>query len=246
MAGMHAEDPGPLRADAVRYLSFAVRRQRLGRIAAAVAGGLAASRGGLGGEPGGPGVGRPDRGLLFVQHDERRLHVLAQRTGVCRFGAAGHGLSVANAAPPEHDSQDHHAKTARDPGKRAAGTCLRSKFSGRAAAPAGGREALPGGLGGTGPLPPTPPTVSPAEAIIIEREEEPSALDALEGHVLGRHVKTVFCCWTVIFSVVGAQMAWVLRPYFGNADPNVPFVWFGPRTSNFFEGVWTALHQLFR
>ncbi len=74
------------------------------------------------------------------------------------------------------------------------------------------------------------------------REEDPCALDPLEGRVLGRHVKTVFCCWTVIFSVVGAQMAWVLRPYFDT--PNGHFVWFGPRTSNFFEGVWTALHQL--
>jgi hypothetical protein len=72
--------------------------------------------------------------------------------------------------------------------------------------------------------------------------EEPSALDAMEGHVLGRHVKTVFYCWTVIFSVVGAQMAWVLRPYFGS--PGEAFVWFGPRSSNFFEGVWQAVRQL--
>ena len=105
MAGMHAEDTGPLRSYPVRHLSFAVRGQRPGRIAAAVAGGLATSRGGLGREPGGPGVGRPDRGVLFVQHDEQRFHVLAQRSGVCRFGASGHGLSVANAAPPEHDSR---------------------------------------------------------------------------------------------------------------------------------------------
>lgn len=89
------------------------------------------------------------------------------------------------------------------------------------------------------------PANSPAEAIVVEREEDPCALDALEGRVLGRHVKTVFWCWTVIFSVVGAQMAWVLRPYFGNADPSVPFVWFGPRTSNFFEGVCVALRHLF-
>ncbi len=71
---------------------------------------------------------------------------------------------------------------------------------------------------------------------------EPSALDALEGHVLGRHVKTVFWCWTLIFGVVGAQMAWVLRPYFGNSGET--FVWFAPRSSNFFEGVWQALRQL--
>ncbi|MGA2257194.1 MAG: hypothetical protein ABSG53_21275 [Thermoguttaceae bacterium] len=86
------------------------------------------------------------------------------------------------------------------------------------------------------------PTTWPAESVVAEREEGPCALDPLEGRVLGRHVKTVFCCWTVIFSVVGAQMAWVLRPYFGT--PNEPFVWFGPRTSNFFEGVWQALHTL--
>ena len=85
------------------------------------------------------------------------------------------------------------------------------------------------------------PTVLPPEAGDAH-EEDPCALDPLEGRVLGRHVKTVFCCWTVIFSVVGAQMAWVLRPYFDT--PNGHFVWFGPRTSNFFEGVWTALHQL--
>jgi hypothetical protein len=37
-------------------------------------------------------------------------------------------------------------------------------------------------------------------------------------------------------------MAWVVRPYFDT--PNGQFIWFGPRTSNFFEGVWMALRQL--
>ena len=36
-------------------------------------------------------------------------------------------------------------------------------------------------------------------------EHDPSALDPLEGRVLGRHVKMVFCCWTVIFGVVGRK-----------------------------------------
>jgi len=81
------------------------------------------------------------------------------------------------------------------------------------------------------------------EALLVEIQDEPSALDTLEGHVLGRHVKTVFWCWTLIFGVVGAQMAWVLRPYFGN--PGETFVWFAPRSSNFFEGVWQAFWQLF-
>jgi hypothetical protein len=106
------------------------------------------------------------------------------------------------------------------------------------------REAMPVGPGeaGSPPAMGQRPGMTPAAAVIVEPEEDPCALDPLEGRVLGRNVKKVFCCWTVIFAVVGAQMAWVLRPYFGN--PREPFVWFGPRTSNFFEGVWTALHQL--
>lgn len=97
-------------------------------------------------------------------------------------------------------------------------------------------------------LEPAPPDSGPAVPAMPvteshEPKEEPSALDGLEGHVLGRHVKTVFWCWTLIFSVVGAQMAWVLRPYFG--APNEPFTWFAPRSSNFFEGVWRTAQQLF-
>ena len=60
--------------------------------------------------------------------------------------------------------------------------------------------------------------------------------------MLGRHVKTVFRCWMLIFGLVGAQMAWVLRPFFGK--PHQEFVWFCPRGSNFFEGVWEALRSL--
>ena len=41
---------------------------------------------------------------------------LAQRSGVCDFGASGDGLSVANAAPPEHDSQTRLQSRA-DPGQ---------------------------------------------------------------------------------------------------------------------------------
>ena len=76
-----------------------------------------------------------------------------------------------------------------------------------------------------------------------ELVEEPSALEPLEGHVLGRHVKTVFYCWMLIFGLVGSQMAWVLRPFFGK--PHCEFEWFCPRGSNFFVGVWEALRSLF-
>ena len=72
--------------------------------------------------------------------------------------------------------------------------------------------------------------------------DEPGPLVSLEGHVLGRHVKTVFACWMVVFGLVGAQMSWVLRPFIG--APGMEFQWFRPRGSNFFEAVWKALASL--
>ena len=111
-------------------------------------------------------------------------------------------------------------------------------------------EAIDPAFGPAIPAAPAPPDPAPypskpltwREGAVGQPLDEPSALEALEGHVLGRHVKTVFWCWTLIFSVVGAQMAWVLRPYFGN--PGEPFAWFAPRSSNFFEGVWETLSKL--
>jgi len=38
-------------------------------------------------------------------------------------------------------------------------------------------------------------------------------------------------------------MGWVLRPFLGN--PNVPFAWFRPRESNFFQAVFQAFASLF-
>jgi hypothetical protein len=69
------------------------------------------------------------------------------------------------------------------------------------------------------------------------------ALDRLQGHVLGPHVKSVFRIWIIVFGLVGAQMAWILRPFIGN--PANPFTWFRARQSNFFEGVWNHISNLF-
>jgi hypothetical protein len=68
-----------------------------------------------------------------------------------------------------------------------------------------------------------------------EPAEPAGALDPVENRVLGKHVKTVFKIWVVVFGLVGAQMAWVLRPFIGN--PDIPFVWFRGRESNFFQAV---------
>ncbi len=70
------------------------------------------------------------------------------------------------------------------------------------------------------------------------------ALDRLEGHVLGPHVKTVFRIWVIVFGLVGAQMAWVLRPFIG--APDQPFVLFRGRQSNFFEAVWHQIVDMLR
>jgi len=96
-----------------------------------------------------------------------------------------------------------------------------------------------------GPAAEKPAEGQPGEeqAAEVQVVEEPSALERIEGHVLGQQVKTVFYCWVVVFGLVGAQMGWVLRPFIG--DPGMPFEWFRTRESNFFEAVFNTLRSLF-
>lgn len=56
--------------------------------------------------------------------------------------------------------------------------------------------------------------------------------------------RRIFTIWTFIYAVVGAQMGWILRPFVGN--PDLPFTWFRPRQSNFFEAVLAAVMDLAR
>ena len=72
---------------------------------------------------------------------------------------------------------------------------------------------------------------------------QPGPLDRLQGIAMGKHVKKVFACWIIVFSLVGAQMGWVLRPFIGS--PDMPFQWFRPRNSNFFEAVGNTIYNLF-
>ncbi len=76
-----------------------------------------------------------------------------------------------------------------------------------------------------------------------ESVEPKGALDPIENRVLSKHVKTVFRLWVIVFALVGAQMGWVLRPFIGN--PNLPFAWFRPRESNFFQAVFQTFASLF-
>jgi hypothetical protein len=95
-------------------------------------------------------------------------------------------------------------------------------------------------------------TVVPAEDVAAvepsgEDDDEddnatPSALDMPAGQVVGDHTRLVFRCWVVLFSLVGAQMGWVLRPFIGN--PEQPFALFRDRESNFFASVLGSLREL--
>lgn len=85
-------------------------------------------------------------------------------------------------------------------------------------------------------------TAPPSDGETASREPR-SSIDAVPGYILGGHVKTVFRCWAIVFGLVGAQMAWVLRPFIGSADQ--PFTWFRPRESNFFENLAQTIFNLF-
>lgn len=86
------------------------------------------------------------------------------------------------------------------------------------------------------------PAVSGVDAVATDEDPAPGPLDG-EGPVLGPHVKKVFGVWMLVFGLVGAQMAWVLRPFIGN--PGTPFTWFRPRESSFFAAVYDAVRNLF-
>ena len=78
----------------------------------------------------------------------------------------------------------------------------------------------------------------PVEATLV-----PSAIQSSPKQPLNQHVKKVFACWVIVFGLVGAQMGWVLRPCIGS--PKLPFQFFRPRESNFFEAVVNAFWQMF-
>ncbi len=49
--------------------------------------------------------------------------------------------------------------------------------------------------------------------------------------------------WVLLYGFVGTQLAWTLRPFFGN--PNAPFQIFRPIESNFYVNVINSLFNLF-
>lgn len=87
-----------------------------------------------------------------------------------------------------------------------------------------------------------PPTTETDPEPAETAPEPPGALERLDDRSLSRHVTAIFRVWIILFSIVGAQMGWVLRPFVGN--PNLPFTWFRGRESNFFQAVFHTLRDL--
>jgi hypothetical protein len=71
---------------------------------------------------------------------------------------------------------------------------------------------------------------------------ESGPLEPPAGNILAPHVTLIFRIWVVVFGLVGAQMAWVLRPFIGH--PGQPFTWFRHIHSNFFMAVINAARAL--
>jgi len=78
---------------------------------------------------------------------------------------------------------------------------------------------------------------------MLQRDRGPIADDADSPIQTRSSVGAVFYIWLLAFGLVGAQMGWVLRPFVGS--PFLPFTWFRPRESSFFEAVLKSLRQLF-
>jgi hypothetical protein len=73
---------------------------------------------------------------------------------------------------------------------------------------------------------------------------EPAAESADTAPAADRPVSmTLLYIWIVLYGFVGTQLAWTLRPYFG--DPDKPFQIFRPIESNFYVNVVQTLMNLF-
>lgn len=72
--------------------------------------------------------------------------------------------------------------------------------------------------------------------------ENPSGVLDQVGHETSGKARSVFRVWVIVFSLVGMQMSWVLRPFIGH--PDMPFAWFRARESNFFIDVLDSIAQL--
>ena len=89
-----------------------------------------------------------------------------------------------------------------------------------------------------------PPVFELPEATEAEPSQPDRKLAALEpgGLAQSTDAKSVFRVWVIVFSLVGAQMSWVLRPFVGS--PTLEFAWFRAREDNFFIAVFEMIRTV--
>ncbi len=89
------------------------------------------------------------------------------------------------------------------------------------------------------------PKADEAQIVNENDDEEADTTTALDqvGYATTDKARSVFRVWVIVFSLVGAQMSWVLRPFIGS--PDLPFTWFRARESNFFLDVIDSIAKLF-
>jgi hypothetical protein len=171
-------------------------------------------------------------GLAFLLRTLQRLS-MAQRAKeyedhVVESRGRAEEIDGASAHEKAEFSAAMLAASGADPGLQAAG--IAASTMPPAVAPMGAATQAPRSLSGQ--------KLASPEAV-----RRAGALDRVQGSIPHSQVNTVFRIWIIVFALVGAQMAWILRPFIG--DPSQPFTFFGPRDSNFFAGVLTALMRLF-
>ncbi len=62
-----------------------------------------------------------------------------------------------------------------------------------------------------------------------------------EDHANYKLRLTILKLWLGLYGIVGSQLGWILRPFFGSPGQ---FEWFRAREGNFVTGVWNALANL--
>ncbi|MBI4556672.1 MAG: actin-binding WH2 domain-containing protein [Candidatus Hydrogenedentes bacterium] len=62
------------------------------------------------------------------------------------------------------------------------------------------------------------------------------------GGTIGQHVRaSIFASWGVLYAVIGAQMAWTLRPWIGS--PQLPYTPVRSIEGSFFDVIWNLVNQ---
>jgi hypothetical protein len=83
---------------------------------------------------------------------------------------------------------------------------------------------------------------APAEPLTAQGGSTPAAHRYVPPPARRSAADSIFQIWVIIYALVGAQMAWLLRPFIGH--PASEFAWFRHREGNFFSSVLDHLQKL--